>query len=102
MSDSNLQTVIDFVLQEVPKPRPKVLTADTGIYEDLRMIGSDADEFLFDFFTKYKIDYESFKFSEYFPADGFWPFSFKREQLKPLTLGMLAKALERGKWTDEG
>ncbi|WCM89052.1 DUF1493 family protein [Acidovorax sp. NCPPB 3576] len=101
----------DFARRESGVFPSKILNQLTTIEDDLQITGDDAVDFMEKFFDKFEVDYEAFDFQRYFNGEGLNPFKMlllpfpgfraklKKEVIKvPLTLGMLAKAVELKRW----
>lgn len=79
----------------------------TTIEDDLGITGDDAAEFMEKFFDVFGVDASGFDFGRYFHDEGFNPFlvllmpfrRYRDRQKKiPITLAMLAKAVECRRW----
>ncbi|GKS85740.1 DUF1493 family protein [Acidovorax sp. SUPP1855] len=114
MAINSMAEIEDFVREESGIFPDKKINPSTTIEDDLHITGDDAVEFMEKFFDRFNVDYQEFNFQRYFNGEGFNPFkllllpfpSFRRKFQKeaekvPLTLGMLAKAVELKKWDAE-
>ncbi len=79
----------------------------TTIEDDLGITGDDAAEFMEKFFEAFGVDASGFDFGRYFHDEGLNPFlvllmpfrRYRDRQKKiPITLAMLAKAVECQRW----
>ena len=101
MSDA-LQRVVRFVEAQVPPPRPRRLAAGTDLRGALRLEWYDAEDLMVSFFEHFEVDRASFVFQAYFPVERFAIFRnpFRSPaRPPPLTLGLLARAMELGRWS---
>lgn len=80
---------------------PEDINESTKIEKDLKLSGSDARRFLFNYGDKFNVDMSQFKFGKYFSRDVWYyrifPFFFRRRQL---TLGDLEQAIYYKKLND--
>jgi hypothetical protein len=84
------------------------LKPESRIEEDLRITGTDAVEFIDKWAEKFGIDApDGFPYARYFGPDspdvlravaGVFSKKFRDAPLVPITLGMLAEAMRRGRW----
>jgi len=89
------------------------LMTDTRLYEDLKIYGDDAVEFLIDFGKEFNVDVSNFMAADYFKGESGVDFItpiinlFKKDKIKPtkatktLTLGHLEKAISVGRLDEE-
>jgi hypothetical protein len=110
MSDTKWEQLEAFAREELGRPwfgRALKLTPDSRIEEDLRLTGLDAIEFIDKWAEKFGVDAQGFPYRRYFGADnldvirsvlGLLSRRFRDPPLVPLTLGMLAEAMQRGRW----
>jgi hypothetical protein len=75
--------------------------------EDLRITGLDAVEFIDKWAETFGVEAQGFPYDRYFGPDsldvirsilGVFSKRFRDPELVPLTLGMLAEAMRRGRW----
>lgn len=83
------------------------LQPTSRLEEDLGLTGLDAVEFIDKWAETFNVQAQEFPYRRYFRPDGQHLLSsflglfskrFRRPELVPLTLGMLADAMRRGKW----
>jgi hypothetical protein len=107
MSEEIWEKLVEFVVTETSPPANLVLSKQTDLVEDLNLVGDDADNFMGKFADEFRVEAGDFDFNDYFPAEGFNPFAtvgglfsnkLKGKSLKPITLGMLEKAIQSGVW----
>ncbi|KVC61831.1 acyl carrier protein [Burkholderia ubonensis] len=110
MTDAIWDQLEAFAREELGKPifgGPLKLTPDSRLEEDLHLTGLDAVEFVDKWAEKFGVEAQGFPYSRYFGPDGLdviklvlGLFSKKHRDadLVPLTLGMLAEAMRRGRW----
>ena len=85
--------------------RAEHLTAATRIAHDLHLEGDDAEEFLLRYAKQFSVDLSEFEFARHFSGEGILPELFWRLRhghpirMVPLTLGDLATAAARGRWS---
>ncbi|WP_186036265.1 DUF1493 family protein [Burkholderia gladioli] len=86
------------------------LRPESRLEQDLGVTGSDAVEFIDSWAEAFKVDAHGFPYRRYFRPEGQELLSsflglfvkpFRRPEPQPLTLGMLAEAIRRGKWDTE-
>jgi hypothetical protein len=110
MPDITWKQLEAFTREELGRPwfgqAPK-FTSDSRMEEDLRLTGLDAVEFIDKWAEKFGVEAQGFPYSRYFGADnldvirsvlGLLSRRFRDPPLVPLTLGMLAEAMQRGRW----
>ena len=91
--------------------RVRTLTNDTRLFQDLNFWGDNADDDLMALARLYGVDFSTFPFLKYFPVqfgrDSFiltffwwtrWGHQV-REKYPPITLGMIERTIEQGRWT---
>ncbi|ENG2553841.1 TPA: DUF1493 family protein [Citrobacter farmeri] len=94
--------IIDFIDREYnPKKYylfgPKgIITLDTSIRDDLKLILEDCQELLQEYFKRWNIDSEHFEILDYFNPE--YPGSKEPDPHKPLTVGMLVESARAGRW----
>ena len=100
-----IERVIAFIRSQVPPPRRDVISADTDLRMDLRMIWEDAEILMRSFFTSFSVSPGDFQIAHYFPLEGSLLTALlcgfarrKPVQTAPLTVGMLAAALRAKEW----
>ena len=100
MTDA-LGRVVAFVEAEAPPPRPRRIGPDTDLRGELRMDWCDAEELMVRFFDRFGVDRGGFVFQTYYPVERFKllrnPFRAP-PSATPLTLGLMARAVELGRW----
>lgn len=114
MAINFMAEIEDFIRKEAGIFPSKKINPSTTIEDDLGITGDDAVDFMEKFFDRFNVDYQGFDFQRYFNGEGFSPLkllllplpSFRRKFQKevakvPLTLGMLAKAVELKRWDAE-
>jgi hypothetical protein len=103
------------------------ISKETRLGEDLGIIGDDADEFLEDFSSEFKVDISNMIFHDYFPDEataemhyytssimtppknpllkllkvaegGFWKLIAKKTSFKTITVADLLLAVKNGRW----
>jgi hypothetical protein len=83
------------------------LQPSSRLTQDLGLTGHDGTEFIDAWAQRFKVDVRGFSSGRYFGPEGFDVLSpllglfskrFRRPALVPLTLGMLAEAMRRGRW----
>ena len=87
------------------------LTPDSRLEEDLRLTGLDAVEFIDKWAEEFNVEApQGFPYDRYFGPEsldvirsilGLFSKRFRDPELVPLTLGMLAEAMRRGRWNTE-
>lgn len=83
------------------------LNPKTEIVKDLRLVGDDAFEFIEAFAEEFSVKVGDFKFSDYFPTEGFNPLGVvaslfeSKKEYKVVTVGMLVKAALDKEWIGE-
>jgi hypothetical protein len=106
-----------FARKEVVPFKKTKLDRYTLLENDLDITGDDSDEFMEEFFKSFNVDPGDFDLGRYFEGEGvsifaiFYPLilvglllyrlcggKLKGSDKIPLTLGMLEKAIELGKW----
>jgi Protein of unknown function (DUF1493) len=104
MDNSNRDRLYEFIKRKLTLNDSLVLTSQTRLVEDLKLIGDDADEFMGDWAEEFSIEAGDFLLDSYFPAEGLnligavlAPFR-KKTQAVTLTIGMLEKAVDLGVW----
>ncbi|WP_321943149.1 DUF1493 family protein [Paraburkholderia tropica] len=110
MADQTWQDLEAFAREELGRPifGRLELRPESRIEEDLRITGVDAVEFIDAWAEKFNIAApEGFPYARYFGPDsldvvravaGLFSKKFRDAPLVPLTLGMLAEAMRRGRW----
>lgn len=105
MKSETLRRVIELVAEQTGVS-PSRITAATRIGEDLGVDGDDASDLLTEFASRFQVDLAGFQFSRHFgPEAGWSPFYALyclftgRGRTEPVTVGQLAKAVERGEWS---
>ncbi len=81
---------------------------NTIFFEELDLVGHDADEFIKKFSVEFEVDMTSFKFNEYFVEEYNIPFLywfdrfFRKEKLKRkrFNINHLEKIVKEKKWID--
>lgn len=85
-----------FLLAYVPYSDPSEITYLTSIEGDLGISGLDADEFMYEFFITFDIDYTGFELSKYFGPEGF----SRQTTIYDLLVEDLIEAMYQKKWID--
>ncbi|KVG71011.1 acyl carrier protein [Burkholderia ubonensis] len=110
MADATWDQLEAFAREELGKPifgGPLKLTPDSRIEEDLRLTGLDAVEFIDKWAETFSIEAQGFPYNRYFGPEsldviksvlGLFSKKHRDPELVPLTLGMLAEAMRRGRW----
>ncbi|WP_321885166.1 DUF1493 family protein [Paraburkholderia bannensis] len=110
MADPIWQALEAFAREEPGRPLfgRLELKPESRIEEDLRLTGMDAIEFIDNWAEKFNIDApDGFPYDRYFGPEsldviravaGIFSKKFRDAPLVPITLGMLAEAMRRGKW----
>ncbi|KWN97249.1 MULTISPECIES: DUF1493 family protein [Burkholderiaceae] len=110
MADATWDQLETFAREELGKPifgGPLKLTPDSRIEEDLRLTGLDAVEFIDKWAETFGIEAQGFPYNRYFGPEsldviksvlGLFSKKHRDPELVPLTLGMLAEAMRRGRW----
>ncbi|KVG35641.1 acyl carrier protein [Burkholderia ubonensis] len=110
MADATWDQLEAFAREELGKPifgGPLKLTPDTRIEEDLRLTGLDAVEFIDKWAETFGVEAQGFPYNRYFGPEsldviqsvlGLFSKKHRDPELVPLTLGMLAEAMRRGRW----
>ena len=114
MADATWDQLEAFARKELGRPifgGPLKLTPASRLEEDLRLTGLDAVEFIDKWAETFHVKAYGFPYRRYFGPDsldmiksvlGVFSEKFRDPDLVPLTLGMLAEAMRRGRWdTDE-
>ncbi|WP_116138811.1 DUF1493 family protein [Trinickia diaoshuihuensis] len=110
MNDTTWERLEAFAREELGQPlfggRLK-LQPTSRLEEDLGLTGLDAVEFIDKWAETFNVQADGFPYRRYFGPEGQQLLSsfmglfakrFRRTALVPLTLGMLAEAMRRGKW----
>ncbi|KVG84552.1 acyl carrier protein [Burkholderia ubonensis] len=110
MADATWDQLEAFAREELGKPifgGPLKLTPDSRIEEDLRLTGLDAVEFIDKWAETFGVEAKGFPYNRYFGPEsldviksvlGLFSKKHRDPELVPLTLGMLAEAMRRGRW----
>ncbi|WP_126285664.1 DUF1493 family protein [Burkholderia stagnalis] len=110
MADATWDQLEAFAREELGKPifgGPLKLTPDSRIEEDLRLTGLDAVEFIDKWAETFGVEAQGFPYNRYFGPEsldviksvlGLFSKKHRDTELVPLTLGMLAEAMRRGRW----
>ncbi len=107
MENKNYTKVIKFVYKKRWKYK-KEITSESTLEKDLGITGDDGEDFMFDFFNEFNIDYDKFNPNRYFHREGHDTifsiiFSFLvRNKSTPkydIKISDLEKALQEKKWT---
>jgi len=75
---------------------PSEITYLTTLEGDLGISGLDADEFMYEFFKRFDIDYTGFELSKYFGPEGF----SRKTTIYDLLVEDLIEATYQKKWID--
>lgn len=120
MDDALWTAIVSFTREELGRPwlgTEKPLTPSTRVFDDLRLDGDDAIEFIDRLFTKFNV-VGDFPYARYFGGEGsagaallllpwlvvsLFRFVFRSKPVPepdnhPLTLGMLYEACRAGHW----
>ena len=110
MGDDIWNRLEAFAREELGRPLfggPLKLTPASRLDEDLRITGLDAVEFIDKWAETFGVEAQGFPYDRYFGPDsldvirsilGVFSKRFRDPELVPLTLGMLAEAMRRGRW----
>ncbi|KVE26109.1 acyl carrier protein [Burkholderia singularis] len=110
MADATWDQLEAFAREELGKPifgGPLKLTPDSRIEEDLRLTGLDAVEFIEKWAETFGVEAQGFPYNRYSGPEsldviksvlGLFSKKHRDPELVPLTLGMLAEAMRRGRW----
>lgn len=93
------ENLIDYIRQQVGV-YDLIITKDTLIENDLGTTGQDANDLIFAFSKKYKVDITNFNFEKYF-NDEPGIFGFRDRAIQPFTIGYLQKAIFAGRLDEE-
>ncbi|MGS0980656.1 DUF1493 family protein [Burkholderia glumae] len=83
---------------------------ETRLEQDLGLTGLDAVEFINDWAERFNVDAKDFPYRRYFGPEGqellssivgLFSRARRRPERIPLTMGMLAEATRRGRWSTE-
>ncbi|HGY1226641.1 TPA: DUF1493 family protein [Citrobacter farmeri] len=94
--------IIDFIDREYnPKKYylfgPKIIiTPDTSIRDDLKLILEDCQELLQEYFKRWNVHSGHFEILDYFSPE--YPGSKEPDPHKRLTVGMLVESAKAGRW----
>lgn len=97
---------IDSKLRKLVLDYHNIYNNEVEINNDVKLIGSDAIDFIDKFKSEFKIDMGDFNIYKYFLPDFNIPFQytywkyFKPEKLKkpPITIAHLVEVVKQGKW----
>ncbi len=110
MADEIWNRLEAFAREELGRPilgGPLKLTPDSRLEQDLRLTGLDAVQFIDKWAETFSVQAQGFPYDRYFGPDnvdvirsvlGVFSKRFRDPELVPLTLGMLAEAMRRGRW----
>jgi hypothetical protein len=110
MTDAIWEQLEAFAREELGRPifgGALKLTLDSRLEEDLRLTGLDAVEFIDKWAETFRVEAQGFPYNRYFGPDsldviksilGMFSRRLREPELVPLTLGMLAEAMRRGRW----
>ncbi len=90
------------ILIEEYNPLKREVDGEMLIYHDLNIYGDDADELLNKYSKMFNVSLRNFKFSDYFPSEGylisqiFTGWLKRRKQFKYLRVIDLNEAIEKG------
>ncbi|GAB7539961.1 DUF1493 family protein [Burkholderia sp. 3C] len=102
--------LVAFIREKLLYPERHRVTAHTEVESDLGVTGDDSPIFMEEFFNTFNVDPGDFDCSIYFEGEGlidpftaFFRFIFRKgkreaQQRVPLTVGMLQRAIDCGKW----
>ncbi|WP_233866841.1 DUF1493 family protein [Paraburkholderia adhaesiva] len=104
--------LIEFIRKRTLYPVKYPITTETSVEDDLGVTGDDSIIFMEAFFKKFDVEPADFNCIQYFEGEGvFNPFSafarliFRKANTEytrmPLTVGILQRAIELGKWDSE-
>lgn len=103
-----LSEIVLFISEQVPGPRPRELTENTTLRDDLRMHNDDAEKLMHNYFERFGVNAQTFDFEKYFPQEGdgiigallfgFLNRKHRQPDPEPLTIAMLAHAASIGAW----
>lgn len=65
-----LSEIVLFISEQVPGPRPRELTENTTLRDDLRMHNDDAEKLMHNYFWRFGVNAQTFDFEKYFPQEG--------------------------------
>lgn len=110
MDDATWTALEAFAREELGKPlfgKPLLLTPASRLEQDLGLTGVDAVEFIDRWAAAFNVAAQGFPYNRYFGGDsldlgrtllGLLSKKHRSPELRPLTLGMLANAMRRGRW----
>lgn len=103
-----LYEIVLFLSEQVPGPKPRALTENTTLRDDLRMHNDDAEKLMDSYFERFGVNAQTFDFEKYFPQEGdgiigtllfgFLNGKHRQPDPEPLTIAMLAHAASIGAW----
>jgi len=96
--------VLDYLMMNYPVKKQwfrseiKQVTPEWRLNEDLTFTPEDAEEFLLDVFTHFKIDYSQLDTRNYIEYE--YPLWQKNavKEIKPLTVAMIIESAKAGRW----
>ncbi len=65
-----LYEIVLFLSGQVPGPKPRALTENTTLRDDLRMHNDDAEKLMDSYFERFGVNAQTFDFEKYFPQEG--------------------------------
>lgn len=108
MTDATLAALTAFIRQSTGLPEGRRISRTDSLERDLDLTGDEAFDFMEKFLEHFGIERGDYAFQRYFCAEGFnlleilaMPFSRKTRQKydrRPLTVGMLERAIDAGVW----
>ncbi|WP_158093070.1 DUF1493 family protein [Acetobacter sp. DsW_54] len=65
-----LSEIVLSISEQVPGPRPRELTENTTLRDDLRMHNDDAEKLIHSYFERFGVNAQTFDFEKYFLQEG--------------------------------
>lgn len=100
MKEEILTQLIEFI-EEVRWKYNFPLERATRLFEDLKLTGNDAVDFIIAFGKKFDVDVSQFKAADYFEGEGMNFLTGNGTNKKTLTLGHMEKAIHVGKLNED-
>lgn len=107
MSDTYIK-IVNFIEKETGFSKERV-SLKTRLFQDIKIDGDDAEDFLLKFSEVFDVDMTGFEFYRYFNKEGLDSFSIvkslfgfgKHHSMDDITVEMLEKSAISGCWIDE-